>query len=183
MHPTRFVVWFSWLCCCADRSARRSSRSSCSGTSWRSCAGSRGECRFDPSIARSSRRSRCREAPGRVCRCVRRRCCVGTVSWSGGAGPIRSGGRGAWPPQRSEAGSLLKIGAMDWPARRLGVWLSGDDLALAVIREREYMALLEAQPSYGDNEGRPPEQATTARAAEDDPPPRPPDRPPPAPPA
>jgi hypothetical protein len=92
----RFVVWFSWSCCCAGRSARRSWRSWCFGTSWRSCVGGRGECRFDPSIARSWPRSRgrCREARGRVCRCVRRRCCAGTVSWSGEAGPIRAGGRG-----------------------------------------------------------------------------------------
>jgi transposase InsO family protein len=64
--------------------------------SWRSCAGSRGERRFDQRIERSCRRSRgrCRGAPGPVCRCARQRCCAGTESWAGGAGRIRTGGRG-----------------------------------------------------------------------------------------
>jgi hypothetical protein len=52
------VACFSWSCCCADRSARRSSRSLCSDMSSRSCAGSRGERGFDLSIGRFSRRSR-----------------------------------------------------------------------------------------------------------------------------
>src|SRR6266536_2640252 len=77
----RSVACFSWSCCCADRSARRSSRSSCSGMSWRSCAGSRDEHGSDPSIEQSSQRShaRYRGAPGQVCRCARRRCCAGTA--------------------------------------------------------------------------------------------------------
>jgi putative transposase len=64
--------------------------------SWRSCVGSRGGQRFDPSIGRSSRRSpgRYRGALGQACRCVRQRCCAGTGSWSGDAGPIRIGRRG-----------------------------------------------------------------------------------------
>jgi hypothetical protein len=94
----------SWLCCCVNRSARRSLRSSCSDTSWRSCAGSRGERPFDPWIERCWPRSRgrCREVRGRVCKCVRRRCCVGTVSWSGGAGLTR---RDARDGRRSIVGS------------------------------------------------------------------------------
>ncbi len=57
---------------------------------------SRGERRFDRSIGQSSRRSRgrYRGARGGVCRCVRRRCCAGIGSWSGGAGRIRTDGRG-----------------------------------------------------------------------------------------
>ncbi len=65
------------------------------GMSLRSCAGSRDERRFDPSIGQSSRRSRgrYRGAPGQACRCALRRCCAGTASWSGGAGPIRTDAR------------------------------------------------------------------------------------------
>ena len=89
---------------------------------------------------------------------------------------------GTKPSPPPEGQSLWNVGAVYWLGRRLGVWLSGDsyaDLALEAIREREHMALLEHAPRYGDNEARPTEQATTARAAEDDPPPRRPDRPPP----
>ncbi len=91
----RSVGCFNWSCCWADRSARRSWRSSCSGMSWRFCAASRGELRFGPWIGQSSQRSRgrCRGAPGGVCRCVRRRCFAGTVNWSSGAGPIRTDAR------------------------------------------------------------------------------------------
>jgi len=48
-----------------------------------------------PSIGRFSRRSpgRSRGALGRACRCVPRRCCAGTASWSGGPGPTRTDGR------------------------------------------------------------------------------------------
>jgi hypothetical protein len=86
---------FSCLCCWAGRSVRRSSRSWCSGMSWPSFAGSRGERGFGLWIARSSQRSRerCRGAPWGVCRCVRRRCFAGTANWSSGAGRIRTDGR------------------------------------------------------------------------------------------
>ncbi len=53
----RSAVWFNWSCCCAGRSARRSSRSWFSGTSWRFCAGSRGGRGSVRSIERSSPRS------------------------------------------------------------------------------------------------------------------------------
>jgi hypothetical protein len=83
------------------------------------------------------------------------------------------------PPERGRGSD---IGAMFWPVRHLGVWLSGDayaDLALeAISREREYMRLLEDQPRHGDKEARPAEPATTADVAQHDPLPRPPDRPP-----
>jgi hypothetical protein len=52
-------------------------------------------------------------------------------------------GEGTKPSQPLEAGSLANIGAKYWPARQLGVWLNGADLALEAIREREYMLLLE----------------------------------------
>jgi hypothetical protein len=80
----RSLACFSWLCCWVGRSARRSWKFSCSDTSWRFCAGSNGERPSVPSIEPSSPRShgRCREAPGRVCPCARRRCCAGTASWS-----------------------------------------------------------------------------------------------------
>jgi hypothetical protein len=91
-------------------------------------------------------------------------------------------GEGTEPAQPPEAVSLTNIGPMYWPARRLGVWLSGDphaDLALEAIREREHMRLLEGDPRYRDKEGQPAEPTTTTRGAEDDRSPRP-DRPPPA---
>jgi hypothetical protein len=72
-------------CCSADRSARKSSRSSCSGMNWRSCAVSRGERGSGKSIGQSWLRSHglCREVRGRACPCVRRPCCAGMASWSG----------------------------------------------------------------------------------------------------
>jgi hypothetical protein len=89
-------------------------------------------------------------------------------------------GEGTTPSQPPEAGSPWNIGAMYWLGRRLGVWLSGAELALAAIREREHMALLEDEPRYGDNQARPAEPTTTAGATQDDPPPPRPDRPTPA---
>jgi len=91
----RSAACFSCLCCWAGRSVRRSSRSWCSGMSWPSFAGSRGERGFGLWIARSSLRSRerCCGAPWEVCRCVRRRCFAGTANWSNGAGRIRTDGR------------------------------------------------------------------------------------------
>jgi hypothetical protein len=85
---------------------------------------------------------------------------------------------GTKPSQPPEGQSLWNVGAVYWLGRRLGVWLTGDpyaDLALAAIREREHMALLEDEPRYGDNEARPAEPTTTADAAQNDPPPRPPE--------
>jgi hypothetical protein len=99
--------FFSWSCCWVDRSGRRIWRFFCSDTSWRFCIGSSGERGSGPSIERSSPRSpgRCREAPGRVCRCVRRPCCAGTASWSGGAGPIRTGAAAARSPRTGACSS------------------------------------------------------------------------------
>jgi hypothetical protein len=87
--------------------------------SWRSCAGSQGGHRFDPWIGHSSRRSRgrYRGALGQVCRCVRRRFCVGTGSWSGVAGRIRTDVRG---DRRLIAAS--RRWSFNWQARtRLGL--------------------------------------------------------------
>jgi hypothetical protein len=97
----------SWSRCCANRSVRRNLRSCCCDMSWRSCAGSRGGHRFDPWIEQFSRRSpgRYRGGLGQVCRCVRRRFCAGTGSWSGGDGRVPTDGRRAAAARSSGTGA------------------------------------------------------------------------------
>ena len=87
---------FSWSCCCAARSARRSSRSWCCGTSWRSCAGRPRRPRLRAASIGLLLAALSRVLPRSawtVFWSVRRRCCAGTASWSRAAGRIRTGGR------------------------------------------------------------------------------------------
>jgi hypothetical protein len=86
---------------------------------------------------------RCRGAPGQAYRCVRRRFCAGTGSWSGGAGGIRTdlrgGGRSIVGCRRSLFGSharthLGATGGSSANLRGVGVSISATSVRTILIR-------------------------------------------------